>query len=459
MKTAYHDAMNSWNGYSHQGKVALYSTLSMINDLLLNETNSNEYMLELEYLEDFSIIHNESPIQIHQVKTYSSTAPSEYKDAVWTLLGKSLMFESIKKCYLHTSEKLPIKEKLKEAYSNAVAPSTSNSETLFSPYDYYAYINDCNGYDNAFNKFDLYVYDNEAFCNLSDIKQMILNQIRLYYSKRGLSRGNEHVERAYFVLLASIDHHITLRHESLQLGIANIDRTISFSHIINLLDKHYEEPSKSYYISHLKELFYSSCEQFLYKHQQQYSELSSYQRIVSFSKEIMRMDDLSFLRLCKKWSPNVHASELNLSTFHGLIPTQGLNDPFLKSLFNFSEPLQDDKFMFMKKNSIQQNITYLPTTLNDRPTTIFDDNEIDEYEKGRIASLIILNSDIDDLHEVDVMISSYLSMESLEKTAFRYTKEIPEIDEINGEGLEYEKFMRIKQIRMIPFNIAREELK
>lgn len=78
---------------------------------------------------------------------------------------------------------------------------------------------------------------------------------------------------------------------------------------------------------------------------------------------------------------------------------------------------------------------------------------------GRIASLIIQNSDIDDLHEVDVMISSYLSMESLEKTASRYTKDIPEIEDSNEDIHKHEKFMRIKQIRMIPFNIAREELK
>lgn len=456
MKTAYHDAMNSWNGYSHQGKVALYTTLAMINELLLDDTNSTEYMLELEYLEDFTIIHNDLPLQIHQVKTYNSAAPSEYKDAVWTLLGKSLMFKSIKKCYLHTSEKLPSYEKLKEAYANAAAPSTSKSETLYSPYDYYTYVNDCNGYDRAFNKFELYLYNSDSFCSLSGIKPMVLNQIRLYYSKRGISRSTEHVDRAYYVLLATIDHHITIRHATLQSDSTTVDRKISFSFFINLLEQPYEEPSKSYYISHLKELFYSSCEQFMYK-LQQHSETKAYKRIYQFSNEIMQMDDLSFLRLCKKLSPNVHASELNLSTFHGLIPTQGLSDPFLKSLFVFNEPLQEEKFMFLKKNSIQQNITYLPTTLHDRPTTIFDDNEIDEYEKGRIASLIILNSDIDDLHEVDVMISSYLSMESLEKTASRYTKEIPEINDDNDAG-QYEKFMRIKQIRMIPFNIAREEL-
>lgn len=456
MKTAYHDAMNSWNGYSHQGKVAIYSTISMINNLLLNETNSNEYVLELEYLEDFSILHKGLPIEIHQVKTYNSAAPSEYKDAVWTLLGKSIMFNSIKNCYLHTSEKLPAKEKLKEAYSIAVAPSTSKSETLLSPYDYFKYIEECDGYDKAFAKFDFYVYNSDTFCSLRDIKQAVLTQIHLYYDKRGISRSKEHVERAYYVLLASIDQHITLRHESLQSGTTTIDRNIPFSFIINLLEQHYEEPSKAYYISHLKELFFSSCEQFLYKHQQ-HSESTPYKRIDSFSKEIMRMEDSSFLRLCKKWSPNVHASELNLSSFHGLIPIQGINDPFLKSLFVFNEPLQDEKFLFMKRNDYHQNIVYLPTTLNDRPTSLLDDDEIDEYEKGKIALQIIMNSDIDDLHEVDVMISSYLFMESLEKTASKYTKDIPEIDE--DDGNEFEKFMRIKQIRMIPFNLARKELK
>ncbi|OPH53001.1 hypothetical protein BC351_32610 [Paenibacillus ferrarius] len=122
MKSIYHDAMNSWNGYSHQGKVAIYTVISMINDLMLSEENASSYELELEYLEDFSIICDNSPIAIHQVKTFDSTAPSEYKDAVWTLLGKSMMLPTIVHAYLHTSETLSQKARLKEVYATLVAP-------------------------------------------------------------------------------------------------------------------------------------------------------------------------------------------------------------------------------------------------------------------------------------------------------------------------------------------------
>ena len=57
-----YDATNSWNGYNHQGKIALWYAISEITRLYnptitidQNKAVLNNYFLEIEYMEDFSI--------------------------------------------------------------------------------------------------------------------------------------------------------------------------------------------------------------------------------------------------------------------------------------------------------------------------------------------------------------------------------------------------------------------
>lgn len=56
------DATNSWNGYNHQGKIALWYAIRKIHKLivpsispLINRKKLEKYFLEIEYMEDFSI--------------------------------------------------------------------------------------------------------------------------------------------------------------------------------------------------------------------------------------------------------------------------------------------------------------------------------------------------------------------------------------------------------------------
>lgn len=102
------DASFSWNGYNYQGKVGLFIALKKIEELIEAGEDINEYFLELEYLEDFSIKKNDEYITIHQVKTYDSSAISKYKEAVWGLLGKLLKFDNIDKAYLHSTSSVEL---------------------------------------------------------------------------------------------------------------------------------------------------------------------------------------------------------------------------------------------------------------------------------------------------------------------------------------------------------------
>jgi len=59
-----HSAISTWSGFVYQGKVALYQTLKILNDVAA----ANNYSLQLDSLEDFAIIHNQVIKSIHQVK-------------------------------------------------------------------------------------------------------------------------------------------------------------------------------------------------------------------------------------------------------------------------------------------------------------------------------------------------------------------------------------------------------
>ena len=70
------DASSKWSGFNYQGKVAIYTVLYLINNPEDAEKKENEdwdlYSLEIEGLEDFSILKNKKYISIHQVKAYTS---------------------------------------------------------------------------------------------------------------------------------------------------------------------------------------------------------------------------------------------------------------------------------------------------------------------------------------------------------------------------------------------------
>ncbi|MEM5643081.1 hypothetical protein AAHB52_20860 [Bacillus toyonensis] len=84
--------------------------LDYIIDLTQKKQPIDSYKLEFEYLEDFSVKKDEEYIQIHQVKSYNVESLTEYKDAIWLLLGKSVYgsYSSIKKhIYMQQKESHP----------------------------------------------------------------------------------------------------------------------------------------------------------------------------------------------------------------------------------------------------------------------------------------------------------------------------------------------------------------
>lgn len=112
-----YDATNSWNGYNHQGKIALWYAICQIIELwdLAKSTDENikalqEYYLELEYLEDFSVFRADAEdkkyLTIHQVKSREDTSIHAYQEAILNLIVKLIKYPSIDHAYLHVTKEL-----------------------------------------------------------------------------------------------------------------------------------------------------------------------------------------------------------------------------------------------------------------------------------------------------------------------------------------------------------------
>lgn len=102
-----HDATNSWNGYNHQGKVALYVALQTINQLIAcgKQADIDLYFLEIEWVEDFSIGYHTNGTDtyqsIHQVKAWKKDNLKDYSSALFSLTSHIRKRPSIERAYLH----------------------------------------------------------------------------------------------------------------------------------------------------------------------------------------------------------------------------------------------------------------------------------------------------------------------------------------------------------------------
>ena len=260
------DASFSWNGYNYQGKVALFMALNKIGELNDANEDLNEYFLELEWFEDFSIKKNSRYITIHQVKTYNTSALSSYKEAIWTLLLKILEFTTLEKAYLHTTNGLNIPEDFLEKQAIKEPSNPVKNPRIKSPYESYKAVVESGQYDSLVEKLELYNYgdqDNEMrFCSFDEIETKIKEKILGF---TGNNASAERIDRAYLCLLGLVDSNIKERHRDIQEGIEKEKVTIKFVDIKKIVEQNHDLPSREYTIYYMKNEFQRMATQYINK--------------------------------------------------------------------------------------------------------------------------------------------------------------------------------------------------
>lgn len=81
-----HTAITTWSGFIYQGKVAIYHVLKLLQD----PTACEEYVLQLDSLEDFAILNDSGVVEsMHQVKATKSHHYNSYIRAFNLLAEKA----------------------------------------------------------------------------------------------------------------------------------------------------------------------------------------------------------------------------------------------------------------------------------------------------------------------------------------------------------------------------------
>ena len=98
------DAIPTWSGFNYQGRVMLLRVIEDMNSLLTKGEDLDGYSVELEKIEDFSLIKGKQYLSLYQVKAYPYTCTvSTFAKALEKLLEhrKDTGYTSAK-CYLVT---------------------------------------------------------------------------------------------------------------------------------------------------------------------------------------------------------------------------------------------------------------------------------------------------------------------------------------------------------------------
>ncbi|MED2013674.1 ABC-three component system protein [Bacillus wiedmannii] len=469
------DASPSWNGYNHQGKIGILVVLKMINDLQLDSSSCNEYELELEWLEDFSIKKSNKYLSIHQVKTYNKSGPAEYKDAIWLLLAKISDFKEIDKAYLHSTTKISKvddREKFKDIlfkYEPPKEKELNKEEKEKSPKKYWTpkkchdYVKDGGLYDESYFKFEIYEYEDECFhCNMDEVENKIKDQLKIF-NKDKAKVTEKQLEHTYMYLLGLVDKNIRTRHKDIQTKETDQKATINFNDVLKIIESNFEHPSKEYAIYFLRNRFNALTGEYL-KDLAYEEELGLIDNLETFNVRqliaaVTKLSDEEFLQFCMKITPhhevNKDKPDAMLHAISSFIINNDMNDGFFEILKKIQKEIDVQKFTFIKrtKSNDNYNISYLPTTITENQHI---------RRTGILIDKIFNNSEDESLNEVDVMITKGINLPALKSEKFNDDIPEPENESENPTEIKkreyHNRIGRIKKIRMVDIKNAKGEL-
>ena len=137
------DATNSWNGYNHQGKIALWYAIGEIIKLIdpsisatLNRQVLLDYFLEIEHMEDFSVGRKVSGSfqysSVHQVKDREDTTVHSYESALLGLAKHLVDDPTITGAYLHLTSEIDLKGQSLSTHLTSMLKSPNHLATIKS---------------------------------------------------------------------------------------------------------------------------------------------------------------------------------------------------------------------------------------------------------------------------------------------------------------------------------------
>lgn len=297
-----HDASATWSGFNYQGKVALYHTLTLINEKLKEDENFDfsNYELILENHEDFDIKGPNGFESFHQVKAINQTAFSTYENALFAMLLQldAPMHVSVIG-YLHTWKALnwngddSFEQKLKEVINKVILNNTENPETSYIQKTFTSDTNvdkkvkilrqakdeDTRLSDETqilsiitqihnsihpravVKRVRQYDYGDALACSIDNIDEKVKAKIQELHNIRAIDSDEDAENKIFCSLLATLDENIISKHFNLN-GVE--ETPISFTQILTVVvDESLRDGNEAYLASRFKLQLTKAFEEFL----------------------------------------------------------------------------------------------------------------------------------------------------------------------------------------------------
>ena len=339
-------ASSSWSGFIYQGKVAIYTVLKYLNHYYPRVEEIKKYELEIEYLEDFSIIKDGNHVSLHQVKAKPETNTiGSYNEATINLLGKLAKYPTVEEVNLHTAVEIKTfdKEELRKGLKNY---NVSNKKKELATYKQLIFEDD--NFDDFYKKLKISCNTGpvqfERVIKINDIKEMILDEIRkfyikctyLHFRKLGATVENEYFMYSNFInLIEEMIHKDHLK----MLGTQKV--LVSFETFLDILlnesvFRFDNRTISSLLIHEIVDAFNEYCIDYGVEDDE------SHETWRTHLKNLKEFTPEDFYLLCRKLTPHLISEskkEINISELRRIMQPDGVRDSFIHALISFAKKI------------------------------------------------------------------------------------------------------------------------
>lgn len=330
------DAIPTWSGFNYQGKVMLFYILKLLNKININK-DEREYAVNIEEIEDFSIIRDSEYISFHQVKAWlSATKWSSYSTAMDKLLKhRNESLNPTAKCYLMVAREVDDWDESSNTYNGSI---------------------------------ELYKHESKII-GVCDVKDLIIQEIKKYLAERGCNENQ--YEIVYSELCLYLDDRISLMHKQ---GTKKRDYIIPFSGFLDIINQSIkkEHVRKEFYLKEkiyeyimgnmekaLNDLCQDICENSLEDCSSICAAKAAYERIMEIS---------DYTKFCKVLNPDKIDGWDNSLAMAENFPVKGLQNEIYYLLYESRSPekvLGDGRSIYLQsKYSNAKNRQIIPTLLD-----------------------------------------------------------------------------------------------
>ena len=444
-----HDATNSWNGYNHQGKIALYFAVKEITKLIrdgsdrkANEDLLGAYFLEVEYTEDFSIGRIEPGgvlcyDTIHQVKDRQDTALSKYESAIQGLAVNMIRHPEVKTAYLHVTQKISTVDKTKPFEDSVcemikktawideqerAAQKEEDSEKKKEKLDWLAQVRAGlpSIWQNPANLKKILKYPYEMpgdktrdYCPEEEAKEYVQRSLRNFYSKHDPDReykiSSEFIAKSYQYLLEKLNEHVVFR--SKHYSNKKVQRYILLSDLYGwLISDEIEKMGDDYHLYHIKGGYLAYLNECCERCKEEDEDHCEECRVPCFREMLRSMKPGALRSFVFQTNPDV-PSKIEEGNNHRFLQDERIEDPFWLGLRDIEDELVASPGCNTARYTGADHRVYLLTTLAKRLRA--GRNEI-----SNICTEIRRNRTERNLQfEGECLISRNIDVESVQKSA------------------------------------------